>query len=403
MWHVSRILADLKKEKHMAMYLRSTIYTAALAGSLLLSFAAISGQGSTGVSPNALSKLPLRLPLEPPTVPGCYTYMPGTATNPAAKEWQPVPCLSPEETKRVPHLLEGGASPGLPGIQSQVEPILVGNGRFTHLAGFSSAGLQAASISLKLVPGTALNEKDSATGQESFSIQLNTNGFNITCNSSNPLPPGAAFLSPCIPNDEGWVQFSYQTSNFGTSTDDVMCIWNVDLTQQYYYSPQTWHSCAHIQQAKGWPPGQMISLNAWVEPKSHLIFLTGTYPWFSGMWLVMTPDWFGLCSSSGAVADSCSWDEAVGGVLGYANGSTANFGPGTGIETTIAVQSPSGPFGGSSIIADDATGVSNAPGHWLAWTDEQNNLSLYYLQLPTTGCSGSICTFSAKSSNVPPP
>jgi hypothetical protein len=403
----------------MALLQRPTMRAAVLLTPILFPFAAMSQQNSTESTPSSSTAQTLErqsllslmlgqrhpgIPLRPPTSPGCYTFTPD-ATNAAAGKWEQAPCLSPEEARRVPHPLEGGSGVGLPGIQSQVLPIFSNGGRFgfNGIVGFASAGFQESSITVQLTPGTSLaGETDSINGAGNFSIQLNTNGFNSTCHSSNLLPPGAT-QSPCTPNDAGWVQFTYQTFGFGTSSSDVMCIWNVDLTNKYYYPPETWQNCSPVPKAEGWKSGDSVILIAFVDPATHVISLIGSFPWSPMVVTANTPDWFGLCWTAGAVENRCSWDEAVGGMLGRSGGSTANFGPKTGIQTTIVTQSPTVPYGGGSIYLNTSSGVSNAPGNWLAYTLEQNNLSMYYFALPTTVCSGTLCTFSYLATNVQPP
>jgi hypothetical protein len=355
----------------------------------------------------SLSKRHPGLPLKPPTTPGCYTFTP-SAANAAGGQWEQAPCLSPEEARRLPRPLQGGDVVGLPGIQSQRAPI-----HFREfpkkVAGWGLFGFEQASITVMLAQGSLAGETDSKTSTQAFSIQLNTNGFNAACHGSNPLPAGAT-ASPCIPNDEVGVQFMYQTHDFGTSTD-ALCIWNVDISKQYYYLPETWQSCASVPAATaGWTPGQSVTLVASVDPATHTISLTGSFPWTPKTVTVTAPDWFGLCWTAGGVlSGECSWDEAVGGILGYGDESTANFGP-IGIQTTISTQQQpvfASPeyleASGNSIYLSHTSGTSNAPGSYRAHTMEQNNLSLWYsVGLPKTSCSGAICTFFYAATNVHP-
>ncbi|HXW71374.1 MAG TPA: hypothetical protein VEK34_08040 [Methylocella sp.] len=387
----------------MTANIKSLVRGATLALVFIFSFSALAQETRSTLSkldrPMPLSKLRGRVSSLPPPVPGCYTFRRGEATR-----WEEVPCLSPEEASRIPHLQEGGAFPGLPGIQTQFEPIIGGGtgGLTPHITGFAAAGLQGGAVEVQL--GSNLNETDSALGVTAFSVQLNTNGFSATCQSVAPNPPGLGpqSFSPCITGDEGWVQFTYQTSDFGKS-NDAICIWNVDLTKQYYYPPNTWQRCQPVGKAGAWPVGQSIELFGGVDTTSHTLTLLAFLPWLDTVASVVNYDWFSLCWTPGALSAQCSWDQVVGGILGWGNGSNAVFGPGSYIGTTVTAQSSFQPFGGVSVLDSGTSGVSNAPGHYTAYTVETNNLTLYYFVLPTPFCSQSECSVTFNASNVPPP
>ncbi len=305
------------------------------------------------------------VPKPPPTV-GCYTY---SANAAGARQWQTVPCLSPEEASRIPHLGTGGKF-GTPGLSGAL-------------------GIQSGNLSVQFAPGN-WQVTDSGTGKTAFSVQMNTNGFSAVCQSSNPLPPFAVFKSPCINGDTGWVQFTYQTSDWGRSADSI-CIWNVDITKQYYTFPQTWLSCLAVGKAGFWGINQALVLNGWVDVTHHVITLTAILPW-SGDWkAVVSPDWFSLCWNG---SQQCSWTQVSGTIYGAGNGSTANFGPNTQLQTSLESLTFSAPNNDTSAyLAGQFGGTSTA---------ESNNLTPYYFALPTPSCNGGYCSVTYNTSNIPP-
>jgi hypothetical protein len=312
------------------------------------------------------SKIP-----EPPGAVGCFTYIRG--------RWKRVACLTPEELRRVPRPNIGGAFGSL-GIGSPLTSAL-------------SSAISGGFVS---VQGAASFPTDSKTGKNAFSVQLNTNGFNALCNSSNPLPPGfaATFLnsrlrSPCVNKDTAALQFTYQTAKYGIS-HDLICIWNVDVTKQYYYSPGTWQACTDVGKAGFWPASSVLTISGQVNATNHQITLIAGLPWSTEWQSVVTPDWFGLCWSRGALPGTqCPWRQISGTVYGLGNGSTANFPANSTVTTVLKSQTFVAPNTGTSITAGGTSGGVS--------TKESNNLTQWLFAPPITTCAGVNCqmTYSA--------
>jgi hypothetical protein len=304
----------------------------------------------------------------PPAAPGCYTYTP----NAGPSAWKVAPCLSPAEASRIPHLITGGGV-GTLGIGYPAK----------------SFGLQASTLSEQFPDPGNWTVTDSATGKTAFSIQLNTNTFNATCHSSNHLPLGlkANQPSPCVSGDNAWVQFTFQTSNWGKSIDNI-CIWNVDLTKQYYYDPFTWQNCQQVGKAGFWPANKAISLTGYIDHVAHNVDLIAELPWLTTTYSIVTPDWYGLCWTAGIVGTQCPWNQVSGSIYGLGNGSVANFGPNTFLQTTIQ----------SSVFSGQNNGVTVNAGVTL----ESNNLTAWYFGNPATSCTAFVCTLTYDSSNIKP-
>jgi hypothetical protein len=174
---------------------------------------------------------------------------------------------------------------------------------------------------------------DSGTGRDSFSVQLNTNGFTTNC------PMGS---NNCVAGDTGWVQFTYQAdpgpsfNPFGWGGGaSALCIWNVDVTKQNYNN-----ACTGIPAPFGgnsWAPGAVFEILGG-EFKQN-VFVIGCWPWASSSVQcnsVVTPDTLGLCWNP---ASQCAWQQVSGSLLGLGNGSAATFPPGVTMVTSIAAAS----------------------------------------------------------------
>lgn len=258
-------------------------------------------------------------------------------------------------------------------------------------------------------------ETDSNYGPGAFSIQNNTNVFTVSChatwvtkwlqegingstaNSGNytggPVPgANGAGLPNCTNGDQGWVQFTYQTYKSGQTS--VVCVWNVDTTQQWYFYPQTWTACQNAGQPGFWTT---IQIEGSVDATLHLVAVTATLPWSSEWVTVVTPDWLGLCWQSGA---QCPWTQASGTILGTGNGSQAQYATGTSIQTTVFA-STCGAFSAADEKLDcgtirpfnpyAATIVSTGV------TAESNNLTTSF-NIFAPSCAGNSCqqTFSSQ-------
>lgn len=303
----------------------------------------------------------------PPGAVGCFTYIRG--------KWKRVACLTPEELKRVPPPNIGG-SVGSPGIGSFLSSAL-------------SSALSGGFVS---VQGAVSFATDSKTGKNAFSVQLNTNGFNTLCHTSNPLPPGAAAPSSCANKDTGWVQFTYQTTNYAIAKDDVICIWNMDVTRRIFYAPGTWQNCTKVGRAGFWPASNALTISGQVNPTNHQITLIAGLPWSTEWQSVVTPDWFSLCWARNALPGTqCPWRQISGTVYGLGNGSTANFPTNSTVTTVLKSQTFVAPNTGTLLTATNASGRAS--------TAESNNLNQWPFALPITTCTGVRCqmTYSASS------
>ena len=307
-----------------------------------------------------------RMP-EPPGAVGCFTYTGG--------KWKRVACLTPAELKRVPRPNVGGAF-GSFGVGSPLTSAL-------------SSALSEGTVS---VQGGVDDATDSQTGKNAFSVQLNTNGFNTLCHSSNPLPPGYPLLpllnsrTPlCTNKDIGWVQFTYQTRNYGRS-HDFICIWNVDITKKYYYSPTTWQSCADVGKAGFWPANSPLMIGGQVNPATDQITLMAGLPWSTEWQSVVTPDWFSLCwTRSALLGTQCPWRQISGTVYGLGNSSTAIFPANSTVTTLLEFMMFLAPNTGATITAGGTSGG--------IFTLESNNLTVGLFAPPFTGCAGVNCKY----------
>jgi hypothetical protein len=157
------------------------------------------------------------------------------------------------------------------------------------------------------------SDTDSKAGPDAFSLQLNTNSF--TGNNGNI----------------DWVQF-VDSSRPGTLDD--LCIWNIDLTT-HNYSPKCGgptNTTAGFLRAGD---VALISGGDAIPGPSHFLFMEAYLPWDSTttVYLVVALDTYGLTRS---VSGAPPWDEISGSILGYGNGSTANFVPGSRETTDLA-------------------------------------------------------------------
>ena len=228
--------------------------------------------------------------------------------------------------------------------------------------------------------------QNSSTNKRSFSVQLNTNGLTIACRSSNPNPPGYSSKgSPCTGGDLGVVQFTYQSDD--ASNTSAICIWNVDVTKQLYYPPQTWQQCVNVPRLTTWPAGSLLRLFGDVDPTSHQLSLIAEVPWSKDPILVIAPDWFGLCWTAGELTKQCAWSQASGTMLGYGVGSQANFGPKAAIMTTVTTM--------TNLLSNSINkGSSITSGGSSAATLETNNLFDDYFVFPSANCWEYFCSLT---------
>jgi hypothetical protein len=267
-----------------------------------------------------------------PSVEGCYTLS-------KANAWTKGTCLDPEFVRtHYPH-------PELePGVQFNAAP---------------SAG----TISPMPVTGGAIDvgltsmasEDDPTWGKGYFSVQLNTNAFN---DASNHLAA---------------VQFvDMHSQPTATTSSDLVCIWNVDITAQTY--PNTCHTVITGRAARS---QDFVAVQAYQDFQStgylKMVFQL-SWDSQSGTYGVVSPDLNGLTKT---VNKHGNWNELTGSILGYGNGSKANF---TKTQLWIAIDTWNCQYDAN----DDCIGYDPGPWTWTAtkpvtalWglTEEQNNLS----------------------------
>jgi len=325
----------------------------------------------------------LPIPPPPPPIVGCYKY--STAVAGVAPRWEQVACLTQEELVHVPHPVLGGNS-GAPGILSQ--PTYTGLGRQLATAGLGGGAVTVSGGNWLVV--------DSAFGPGAYSVQLNSNIFSATCHASNPNPGGT-----CVPGDNAAVQFTYQTYNAGHTS--VICVWNVDVTKQLYYKPQTWQNCQNVAVPASWK-NTTLNISSSIDFTHHTFTVLAALPWTAEWDSVVAPDWYGLCWTPGAAGAQCAWTQDSGTILGAGNGSVATFAPGTSIQTIVEATAACVGVGCNparepfrSIINpyNGATALGFG-------TVETNSLTTYYFQLPSTVCAGPACTITYTASNINP-
>ena len=336
----------------------------------------------------------------PPPIPGCYTLS-RIVEKDETPHWKKAECASPEELSHLPRPTFGGAL-GTPGIQTQPKSFSLFPSVFPlPPASFSATpGLANGAVSVQFPGQGNWTVTDSATGNTSFSVQLNTNLFGATCHSSNLNLPFPFPQIPCTNGDAAAVQFTFQTANAGVSQDFV-CIWNVDATQQLYYFPQTWQSCVNVGKMGFWPATETLNISGYVDFENHNIILISGLPWSTEWQTVVTPDWFGLCWTPGQFGAQCSWNQVSGTILGYGNGSAANFASGTSVLTIVQgstcsqyTPAPVCNFRPSVFSPVQLQKPNDGVTTLGFGTVETNNLVGVYLALPTATCGATDCTVS---------
>jgi hypothetical protein len=298
----------------------------------------------------------------------------------------------------VPHPTIGGAF-GAPGILSQ--PTFTG---FRRPA--SSAGLGGGFVNVA-VSGTNWSIADSAAGVGAYSVQLNTNQFSASCHSSaySALSAALAIVGAqnCVAGDNAAVQFTYQTYNAGRSS--LICVWNVDVTRQWYYFPATWQVCQNVGPPGFWQASQTLNVSGSVDFANHLLTTIVALPWAAEWDSAVAPDWYGLCWTPGPVGPQCAWNQNSGTILGSGNGSQAVFSPEVSVQTIVGA-SASCVIGGCFPQKLPVISIANPYKGALATgrgTVETNNLSTYYFGAqPPAVCSGIACTLTYTASSSAP-
>jgi len=283
----------------------------------------------------------LNVPL--PEKPGCFHLVDGS--------WQEVPCMTEEETKRLPPPTVADT------IQSTSHKY---NGKTV------TTPLQWGAVAIQLTDPqnaieTELCNQATARSTDNWSIQANTNHFACssctnTCSScSNGFP-----FPYSQPGDNGWVQFGYQ--QWGVDSGGPLCVWNVELQCQcrqkdsngncigaayksYCVSPfgtapvspltgpgssaEVYEVAGYVQ--CGYPPNTQN-----VGPNGCTLWVLGYLPNLPtpGWWAASAPDNLGLGPGN--------WNSIGGSLYGSDNGCVAVFTPvlnTTVVNTTVVANS----------------------------------------------------------------
>jgi len=142
-------------------------------------------------------------PPPPPTTPGCYRYS-AASSGQMDHRWVRDKCLSQQEAAQIPRSTIGGNS-GVYGVSAPCSGSCDVNPTSLITAGSVSVVFPGACPGgVCSTPAPIYLETDSLTGQNaSFSVQLNSNPFTISCKTGE---------SNCVAMDTGAVQFAYQAS-----------------------------------------------------------------------------------------------------------------------------------------------------------------------------------------------
>jgi hypothetical protein len=290
-----------------------------------------------------------------PSAVGCYKYN----VNSFDHKWSKTDCLSRKETSRLPHLLQLGGGSGVYGITAPCVGPCASNADSMITAGSVSVSFpfaycyggscQYSPIYWETDDVGPLTVPGGGTGRNSFSVQLNTNSFPITC-QPGVTPPGQ---NTCVAGDQGGVQFTYQADPgpvgsgfFGLGSTSALCIQIVDITLQNYSNI----SCTGVPApfaGISWSPGTGAGgvLEILGGESNRTLWVMGCLPWVSGApgqcFGVVEPDLFGLCSDPDS--SQCAWQEVSGSLLGYGLGSVATFPPGITMSTSVAAAACSPP------------------------------------------------------------
>jgi hypothetical protein len=276
-------------------------------------------------------------PPKPPTSTGCYRYS-TDASSGTDHQWVEDECLSKEAAARLPRPTIGGNSTGAYGISGPCPGSCNNHASSLVTAGSVSVVFPGACPGgVCSTPAPIYSETDSGTGRNaSFSVQLNTNPFSITCQLGQ---------SNCVPSDLGWVQFAYQGDPgniFGLGGLSAVCVWTIDLTLQNYNN-----ACMGVpypyRNNNMWTAGEVLEVTG--GDMGQTLWAMMCAPWGSGnqCWSVVTPDPLGLCLNP--ASSQCAWTQASGSLFGIGHGSVANFPPGVSMSTSVSAVSCSPPVG----------------------------------------------------------
>jgi hypothetical protein len=242
---------------------------------------------------------------------------------------------------------------------------------------------------------------DSLFGKDAFSIQVNTNFF------------------PMANGNTGWVQFVLQSKPDDPSTpldDDVLCVWQVDVTVAIAtknaggYTP----TCVNVPKLRWvwgpndvWPGGgkriTFVGPGVDINEKSKVAGYVSTsgdagtrlYAWAFVPWAPFSAYAVGVADSQGL---KDRWTEVSGDIIGLGSGSQANFSR-TTVRTVVQASSciaggasfpcPSQPIPPQLALGNYATQEVNSV------TAETNNLASFYDLVdhkPVFSCLNETCT-----------
>ena len=171
----------------------------------------------------------------------------------------------------------GGSPPSAYGHWRNSSHLRPSSSLLRHMRRESKGVITAASTSISWTPGSLWGITDTGTGRLSFSVQTNTNYFQVTCHPGS-APSGQI---SCVPGHTGWVQFAYQYDSgwnglFGYS---ALCVWNVDITTQSYPN-----SCVGVPGLGYWDTGTgpYGVLTIMGGESGQNVWTMGCLPWVSG-------------------------------------------------------------------------------------------------------------------------
>jgi hypothetical protein len=280
-------------------------------------------------------KLPARFinPPRLPSVAGCFTL------GKDNKTWEKDTCV-PQEYVRAhyPHPeLEPGVQFGKAATAGSISPMPVTGG--------------AIDVGLMTFGG----ENDPTWGNGEFSVQLNTNAYTDSSNHAAAVQ---------------FVTMHKPTS--ATQSEDLVCIWSVDITAQNY--PNTCHS---IITGRNVQAGDFVAIQGRQDfQDAGYLKMTFQLSWDSqeGTYGVVALDQFGLTQAVNKVGN---WNQLTGSILGYGNGSEAQF---SKTSLWIAIDTWNCEYDANN----DCTGFDPGPWTWPATkpfvalnglTEETNNLT----------------------------
>jgi len=286
-----------------------------------------------------------------PSVAGCYHL---GKTN----AWEKDTCLTPEYVKaHYPH----------PELEPGVE--------FAQAAGAKTSPIPVTGGAIDVGLQSIGSENDPTYGKGYFSVQLNTNAFTDSSGHSSATQ---------------FVDMHSQPT--ATTSSDLVCIWNVDITAQQY--PNTCHPELSGRAVRS---GDFVAVQGYQDfQQAGYLKMVFQLSWDSqnGTYGVVAPDTYGLTKT---VNGKGNWNELTGSILGYGNGSTANF---TKTTLWVAIDTWNCQYDANT----DCIGYDPGSWTWAAtkpfvalWglTEEKNNLK------PSTTYTNSTPASSLPALNCP--